>query len=135
MQHLVSVVGQLQYDVCVLTGDYRGKTYGPFEKSMKGVGELRDLLRGPVYGVLGNHDSIRMAPAMETMGIRLLFNECDPIVCGDDRIYLAGVDDPHFYRAISRRRLHGYPRELFQSCCRILQKSTLLQRPLASLLC
>jgi uncharacterized protein len=99
MQHLVGIVSDQQYDVCVLTGDYRGKTYGPFEKSIKGVNELRALLKGPVYGVLGNHDSIRMAPAMEAMGIRLLFNECEPIVRGDDRIYLAGVDDPHFYRA------------------------------------
>jgi hypothetical protein len=33
MRHLVSVIGSLQYDICVLTGDYRGKTYGPFEKS------------------------------------------------------------------------------------------------------
>lgn len=32
MQHLVSLVGGLHYDICVLTGDYRGKTYGPFEK-------------------------------------------------------------------------------------------------------
>jgi predicted MPP superfamily phosphohydrolase len=99
MQHLMSIVGDLQYDVCVLTGDYRGKTYGPFEKSINGVNQLRALLKGPLYGVLGNHDSIRMAPAIEAMGIRLLFNESEPIVRGDDRIYLAGVDDPHFYRA------------------------------------
>jgi hypothetical protein len=35
MRHLVSVVGGLQYDICVLTGDYRGKTYGPFEESLE----------------------------------------------------------------------------------------------------
>jgi uncharacterized protein len=99
MQHLMSIVGDLQYDVCVLTGDYRGRTYGPFEKSIKGVDELLAVLKGPIYGVLGNHDTIWMAPAMEAMGVRLLFNECEPIVRGDDRIYLAGVDDPHFYRA------------------------------------
>jgi predicted MPP superfamily phosphohydrolase len=98
MEHLLSIVSDLQYDLCVLTGDYRGKTYGPFEKSIKGVDQLRALLKGPIYGVLGNHDTIRMAPAMEAMGIRLLFNECEPIVRGNDRIYLAGVDDPHFYR-------------------------------------
>jgi uncharacterized protein len=98
MRRLVSMVGDQQYDVCVLTGDYRGKTYGPFEKSIEGVDQLRALLKGPVYGVLGNHDSIRMAPAMEAMGIRLLFNESVQLVRGADRIYLSGVDDPHFYR-------------------------------------
>jgi predicted MPP superfamily phosphohydrolase len=40
-----------------------------------------------------------MVPAMEAMGIRMMFNECEPIARGDDAIYLAGVDDPHFYRA------------------------------------
>ena len=80
MRHLVNVVGGRQYDICVLTGDYRGKTYGPFEKSLEIVDELQAKLKGPVYGVLGNHDSIRMAPSMEAMGLRMLFNECEPIV-------------------------------------------------------
>jgi predicted MPP superfamily phosphohydrolase len=48
--------------------------------------------------VLGNHDSIQMVPAMEAMGIRMLLNECEAIARGDERIYLAGIDDAHFYR-------------------------------------
>jgi hypothetical protein len=99
MQRRSSMVGALQYDICVLTGDYRGKTYGPSEKTLQIVNDLVGQLKGPQYGVLGNHDSIRMAPFMEAMGIRMLFNESQPIVRGADRIYLAGVDDPHFYRA------------------------------------
>jgi uncharacterized protein len=69
MRYLVSIVGNLQYDICVLTGDYRGKTCGPFEKSLKGIDELRAQLKGRLYGVLGNHDSIRMAPPLEAMGM------------------------------------------------------------------
>jgi uncharacterized protein len=99
MRHLVSIVRDLRYDICVLTGDYRGKTYGPFEKSLKGMNELRAQLKGPLFGVLGNHDSIYMAPALEAMGIRMLFNECEMIVRDGQQIFLAGVDDPHFYRA------------------------------------
>ena len=30
MQHLIEIVDGMQYDLCVLTGDYRGKTFGPF---------------------------------------------------------------------------------------------------------
>jgi predicted MPP superfamily phosphohydrolase len=52
-----------------------------------------------VYGVLGNHDTIRMVPGMEDMGIRMLLNESDPIVRGNQRIHLAGIDDAHYYRA------------------------------------
>jgi predicted MPP superfamily phosphohydrolase len=99
MRHLVGIVSDLQYDICVLTGDFRGKTYGPFDRSLRGINELRAKLKGPLYGVLGNHDSIQMAPSLEAMGIRILFNECETISRGDNHIYLAGVDDAHFYRA------------------------------------
>jgi predicted MPP superfamily phosphohydrolase len=99
MSHLVSMVKDLKYDICVLTGDYRGKTYGPFDASLKGIVELRAQLKGPLYGVLGNHDSIHMTPPLEGMGIRMLFNEYERISRGGDHIYLAGVDDAHFYRA------------------------------------
>ena len=98
MQHLISIVGDLKYDICVLTGDYRGKTYGPFDASLKSIFELRARLKNPLYGVLGNHDSIYMAPALEEMGIRMLFNECVTLSRNDSQIYLAGIDDAHFYR-------------------------------------
>ena len=99
MRNLPSLVEGLQYDICVMTGDYRGRTYGSFEKSLEIIHELQARLKRPIFGVLGNHDSIRMAPAMEAMGIRMLFNECEAIVRDGQRIFLAGVDDPHFYRA------------------------------------
>jgi predicted MPP superfamily phosphohydrolase len=99
MQHLVGMVGGLSYDLCVLTGDYRGDTYGPFAESMDGVARLRAELRGPIYAVLGNHDTLQMVPALETMGIRMLMNECETIDRGEARIHLAGIDDAHFYAA------------------------------------
>ena len=33
-----------------------------------GVNELRAQLKGELFGVLGNHDSIYMAPSLEAMG-------------------------------------------------------------------
>jgi uncharacterized protein len=98
MQRLVELVGQLRYDLCVLTGDYRGETFGPFEAALDGVRRVRHHLTGPIYGVLGNHDTIQMVPALEAMGIRMLLNECEVIARDDERIFLAGVDDAHFYR-------------------------------------
>lgn len=99
LKHLISFVGNLSYDICVLTGDYRGKTFGPYQRAIDGVGELRAKLRDPIFGVLGNHDTIRLTPALEAMGIRMMFNEVETITRGEDTIYLAGVDDPHFYLA------------------------------------
>jgi uncharacterized protein len=98
MQHLSELVDDMQYDLCVLTGDYRGKTFGPFEAALEGVAKVRGHLKEPIYGVLGNHDTIQMVPAMEAMGIRMLLNESEVIARGDQRIFLAGIDDAHFFR-------------------------------------
>jgi predicted MPP superfamily phosphohydrolase len=98
MQRLIELVADLSYDLCVLTGDFRGKSFGPFEATLAGVEKVRRHLQPPVYGVLGNHDTIEMVPGLEAMGIEMLLNECEAITRGDQRIHLAGIDDAHFYR-------------------------------------
>jgi predicted MPP superfamily phosphohydrolase len=98
MRRLAELVPALAYDLCVLTGDYRGATYGPFESALAAIEVLCRSLHGPLYGVLGNHDTIRMVPGLEEMGIRMLLNECAPIARGGETIYLAGIDDAHYYR-------------------------------------
>ena len=98
MNRLIELVGSMQYDVCVLTGDYRGRTFGPFQPALDGVARVGTHLKQPIYAVLGNHDTIQMVPGLEAMGIRVLLNECEPIVRKDQRIYLAGIDDAHFFR-------------------------------------
>jgi predicted MPP superfamily phosphohydrolase len=92
MRRLDEILPGMSYDMCVLTGDYRGATFGPFDAALEGLAQVRAHLKGPVYGVLGNHDSIRM------VGIRILLNECELISRGGEAIYLAGIDDAHYYR-------------------------------------
>jgi predicted MPP superfamily phosphohydrolase len=99
MQRLIELVGDMRYDICVLTGDYRGKNFGPFDATLNGVARVRAHLQEPVYGVLGDHDTIQMVPGLEAMGIRMLLNESDVIVRGDQQIYLAGIDDAHGLKA------------------------------------
>ena len=99
MRNLLQIVGTLRFDVCVLTGDYRGQTYGSFETALEGVEKLRAKIKKPTYAVLGNHDSVQMVPRLEAMDIRVLLNECETLTRGDQRIHLAGIDDAHFYRA------------------------------------
>jgi predicted MPP superfamily phosphohydrolase len=98
MKRLAELLPDLRYDVCVVTGDFRGATFGPFEPALEGFAEVRGRITGPVFAVLGNHDTIRMVPALEDVGIRVLLNECEPLERGAERIYLAGIDDAHFYR-------------------------------------
>jgi len=98
MARLAELIPDLHYDICILTGDYRGKTWGPYEPSLKGMEKICAALKGPVYGLLGNHDTILMVPRLEEMGVKMLLNEADIIERDGVRIYLAGVDDAHFYR-------------------------------------
>jgi predicted MPP superfamily phosphohydrolase len=98
MQRLAALLPGLTYDICVLTGDYRGKTFGAYDATIAGMARVCAHLEGPVYGVLGNHDTIRMVPALEEMGIRMLLNEAETLVSGGQRIHLAGIDDAHYYR-------------------------------------
>jgi predicted MPP superfamily phosphohydrolase len=99
LQRAAKLANDLAYDLCVLTGDFRGRTHGDFASALEVVARLRDTLRGDIYAVLGNHDSIAMVPDLETLGINFLLNESVAITRGTDSIYLAGVDDAHFYRA------------------------------------
>jgi uncharacterized protein len=98
MRRLTELLPDITYDVCVLTGDYRGPTFGPFDAALESLARVRSHLKGPLYGVLGNHDTIRMVPELEEMGIRILLNECEAISRGHETIYLAGIDDAHYYR-------------------------------------
>jgi len=97
MGRLVKLLPTLEFDICVLTGDYRGKIYGPFEATLDAVARVRACLPGPVYGVLGNHDTIHMVNGLEHIGIRMLLNESTVIVRQGQAIYLAGIDDAHHY--------------------------------------
>ncbi|MCK7547447.1 metallophosphoesterase [Marinobacter koreensis] len=99
LQAVLQTIEPLEYDLCVLTGDYRKLTWGPIEAALSGMARLRNAIRGDAFAVLGNHDSIRMLPPLEDMGYRMLMNEMVPIEKGDSRFFLAGVDDAHFYKA------------------------------------
>lgn len=104
LQAVISKIKPLDYDLCVLTGDYRKLTWGPVEAALDGMSRLRDAIRGDAYAVLGNHDSIRMVPGLEDMGYGLLMNEMLPIERAGEKLYLAGVDDAHYYKVHNLHR-------------------------------
>ena len=89
----------LEYDICVMTGDFRAKTFGPYDKALDAMQSVRKAMQGPVYAILGNHDSIQMVPGLEAMDIRVLLNESITIERDGDLIHMAGIDDPHYYQA------------------------------------
>jgi predicted MPP superfamily phosphohydrolase len=95
---LIDRLSNIEYDVCVMTGDYRSKIYGPIEATVDGMRRIRAVLHEPIYGVLGNHDSLALVTEFESMGIRMLMNEAVVLWHADARIVLVGIDDQHFYR-------------------------------------
>jgi predicted MPP superfamily phosphohydrolase len=114
MACVIALVPTLAYDLCVLTGDYRGLTHGPIDAAMIGIARLRAELRGPIFAVLGNHDTIRMVPELEIMGIRTLLNERETIARNGQRIHLCGIDDAHFYRVDNiEKTAAGIPHDEF----------------------
>jgi uncharacterized protein len=108
---LIDTIEPLDYDLCVLTGDYRAHTFGPYEAALEGMKWLQPHIRTAAYAVLGNHDTLRMVPAMESMGYRFLVNEHVRIQRDGQDLYLAGIDDAHLYRLENyHRAAHSIPR-------------------------
>jgi len=111
-QVLVERIRSLDYDLCVFTGDYRAKTFGPFDTVLEAMDRVRTGLKGPVYGILGNHDTIRMVPGLEAIGIQMLLNEWVPLERAGARVYLSGIDDAHYYRVDNiQKAAHDIPHD------------------------
>lgn len=112
MARLIELLPDLSWDVCVITGDFRGRTFGPFDEVFTGLAPVRERLGDTVYGVLGNHDTIRMVPGLEDLGIRMLLNEAVVIERAGTRLHLAGIDDAHYFRVDNiEKAAEGIPHE------------------------
>ena len=98
MRQLAELLPGLRCDLCVLTGDFRGKTYGPFDATLEGLTWLHPRLPEPVYAVLGNHDSILMVPGLEAIGIRCCSTNARRSSAAITRSTSPASTTPHFYR-------------------------------------
>ena len=91
-----------RYDAAAVTGDFNNFTVHSDTLALRLVAELSRRFTAPVYGVLGNHDSVRDVPTLERGGVRILLNESVRIrragVSSGPSLLLAGVDDPNIFR-------------------------------------
>lgn len=97
VDHLIARVRGLRHNLCVMTGDYRFQTYGPYAPTLQALQRLRPFLGDRVYAVLGNHDTIRMVPGLEAMGVHVLMNESVHIHRAGAELIIVGIDDAHYY--------------------------------------
>lgn len=126
---LAACLTSLEYDLCVITGDFRNETIGPSTAVRRAVIELRRHLHAPVIAVLGNHDFLDMVPPLEAAGIRFLLNENLALRHQNSVLYIAGIDDPNIYRTHDlAKALDGVPPE---APCILLSHSPVIYRELA----
>ncbi len=112
---LIGLVEPLEYDVCVITGDFREGTFEDYETPARRMADLQRHIKTETYAILGNHDAIEMVPALEEGGIRMLLNEHVSLERGNSTIWLAGVDDPHYYETDNLdKALEGVPEDSFK---------------------
>ena len=97
-EKVISSIRNIDPDITVITGDIRSRSFGPIEPSIRMMSRIMNFIEGHCYAVLGNHDSIHMAPELEKMGIRVLMNESVTLEFNDNRIAVIGVDDPSDYK-------------------------------------
>ena len=100
---LIKIISLLDYDLCVITGDYRFLSYGDCHSTINKMKKIKAAVncRYGTVGILGNHDSINMVPELEAMGIRMLINESYKLVNASGCIWIAGVDNPSFHTCAS----------------------------------
>lgn len=88
----------LSYDLTVFTGDFIDRisleTLGILES---GIDRILARLKGPRYGILGNHDLLCVAGLLEAKGLPILLNESVNLPLRGATLGLVGVDDPHLY--------------------------------------
>ncbi|MBW2368868.1 MAG: metallophosphoesterase, partial [Deltaproteobacteria bacterium] len=97
---LIELVRPLQVDLCLLGGDYRMEMYGDFSSANEKLAQFIRHVRATdgIYGILGNHDCIEIAPDLEDAGLHMLINDVVRIEKNGSVLNIAGVDDPHYYK-------------------------------------
>jgi predicted MPP superfamily phosphohydrolase len=98
-ERTAEIVGTLPVDVCVMTGDYRFEIFGSCEQVYPRMSLILEAIRSRhgVFGILGNHDLAEIAIELQKMGVNMLINDGAELRSGESGLWIAGVDDPHYY--------------------------------------
>lgn len=96
-QRLVGKISEIQPDIIVFTGDLIDSNRPGNEASLMLMKEL--IAIAPVYYVSGNHEwwsgtfsSLELS--LKDIGVQVLRNEHVTLAKGNDKIHIAGIDDP-----------------------------------------
>lgn len=92
-------IKNLEYDLCVMTGDYRDRIDGGFKHILNPMKKIASTINAKdgILATLGNHDTYLMIENLEEMGIKILANETVVICRNKEKVAVTGIDDPHYY--------------------------------------
>jgi predicted MPP superfamily phosphohydrolase len=93
---MIHKLKDLEFDICLLTGDYRRDISGSFSHILKPLQILSKYIKTSygTFAVLGNHDTYLMARYEQQSGMELLINESVEISRNGQKILITGTDDP-----------------------------------------
>lgn len=100
-ESLCDLLAPFTVDLCLLGGDYRMEKSGSYNLAMRRLERVVGGIhaREGIFGVLGNHDCLEMIPDLEDMGVVVLLNDAVSIEREGERVWVVGIDDPHYYRS------------------------------------
>ena len=98
MQRIIEVMGSVPHDAVVLTGDYHNDVRQLYDRSLEEMLALIPRLHPLRFATLGNHDFLEKVSVLEEAGLPFLLNEATAIEREGDRLWICGVDDPHFFQ-------------------------------------
>lgn len=116
-EKLIELIKTVEVDLCIFGGDYRMEMYGSFLKANNRLKRLVPHIRSKdgVFGVLGNHDCLEIAPDLEDAGIVMLINDSEIIERNGAALAVIGLDDPHYYKCHDvEKALSGVPENAFK---------------------
>lgn len=97
MMRIREVIPTIPHDAVMLTGDYHNMVTESFEHSVNEMISLIPHLHPLRFAILGNHDFLEKVDPLEAAGLPFLLNESAFIEREGSRIWICGIDDPHFF--------------------------------------
>lgn len=114
---LIDLINHTPHDLAVITGDFADHPAGYFHDCLDDIRRVSASLGRGTLVSLGNHDVLEIVPHLEEAGLRVLLNENVIIERGGEKLWIAGIDDPHFYGTQDLESAH---RSIPQGACAIL---------------
>lgn len=96
---IINSIKNLEYDLCVITGDFNNLTVHKSGSAMPETEQLARAIKSPIYACLGNHDSLLDVPYLEAAGVNVLLNEGVELKRDGASIWIGGVDDANIYKS------------------------------------